>query len=128
MRIPAAYSGCCGLKPTIGRFPNGGNRVTVRGFDGIKAVVGPMALTVDELTFSSRVAIQATCQGLHEGTQFQTENVVPIPWREPSLPAKMRIGYWIDDGAVKVGLASALVVGEVPHHLSSQPLFACTSF
>lgn len=36
LRIPAAYSGCCGLKPAVGRWPAGGNRATIRGFDGIK--------------------------------------------------------------------------------------------
>lgn len=116
LRIPAAYSGCCGLKPAVGRWPAGGNRPVTNGFDSIKvittwainhrrltiqAVVGPMARSVDELTFQARSMITATVQEIEQGG-FADENVIPLPWREPTLPKRLRIGYWIDDGAVKV--------------------------
>lgn len=60
-----------------------------------------MALTVDELTFASRVAIQSTV-ALMEEKRFAMDNVVPLPWREANLPNKLKIGYWTDDGFVKV--------------------------
>lgn len=62
-----------------------------------------MALTVDELTFASRVAIQSTVAALAD-KRFAGDNVVPLPWREANLSKKLKIGYWTDDGFVKVSI------------------------
>lgn len=61
-----------------------------------------MARSVDDLTFQARNMIDLTVQELSEGG-FANENVAPLPWREPTLPTKLRIGYWVNDGAIQVG-------------------------
>ncbi|KAL1406005.1 hypothetical protein Q8F55_007688 [Vanrija albida] len=111
LRIPAAYSGCVGLKPTVGRWPASGTRKIIQGFDGIKPVVGPMARTVAEIEFASRSMITLVNEAIAEG-KLETEFVMPLPWREAKLPAKLKIGYWIDDGLVKTSPACARAVHE----------------
>lgn len=40
LRIPAGYSGICSLKPALGRWPRGGMRGGVPGFEGINVSFG----------------------------------------------------------------------------------------
>ncbi|RSH87525.1 uncharacterized protein EHS24_000033 [Apiotrichum porosum] len=109
LRIPAGYSGICSLKPALGRWPRGGMRGGVPGFEGINAVTGPMAPSVDALTYASRAVLDATLRAL-EAKRFADQNIVPIPWREPKLPTKLRIGYWTFDGLVKASPACVRAV------------------
>ncbi|WOO83522.1 Fatty acid amide hydrolase 1 [Vanrija pseudolonga] len=111
LRIPAAYSGCVGLKPTVGRWPAAGTRKIIQGFDGIKPVVGPMARTVAEIEFASRAMINLVNEEIAEG-KFLAEYVIPLPWREAKLAPKLKIGYWVDDGLVKTSPACARAVHE----------------
>lgn len=70
-----------------------------------------MARTVDDLTYQSRSMINLTQQQLSEGL-FATENVIPLPWREPVLPSRLRIGYWVNDDTIKVGLYKASLTSQ----------------
>ncbi|WVQ77023.1 hypothetical protein IAR50_006702 [Cryptococcus sp. DSM 104548] len=109
LRIPAHYSGVCGLKPVVGRWPQNGSRSSVKGFEGIKGVVGPMARTVDDLIFSTRSVLNT----IHEpSTDLPGEQLMPIPWREVDLPKKLKVGYWVDDHAIKASPACARAVLE----------------
>ncbi|KAG6813163.1 hypothetical protein H0H92_013570 [Tricholoma furcatifolium] len=85
LRIPAAYCGIYSLKPSTGRISNAGARGPVKGFEGIRTVVGPMGRSVDDLRLVSR-----TVFGVHENEQ----NVAPIPYREVELPPKLCFGYY----------------------------------
>ncbi|BEI88930.1 uncharacterized protein CcaverHIS019_0202920 [Cutaneotrichosporon cavernicola] len=113
LRIPAAYSGCVALKPALGRWPGAGQRPVVKGFEGIKPVVGPMARNVDDLTFASKAMIDAVMENIENHDYVQVENVVPLPWREAMLPKRMRIGYWLEDGVVRASPAAQRAVREV---------------
>ncbi|KAE8224081.1 hypothetical protein CF319_g2977 [Tilletia indica] len=59
LRIPAAYSGCYSLKPSMGRWTRSGSAKYCSGFDGIFSVFGPMARTAAdvELTFNAVVNV-----------------------------------------------------------------------
>src|SRR5256885_6728972 len=49
IRVPAHFSGICGLKPTPGRIPASGHYPPAGGPFSLIGVVGPMARTVEDL-------------------------------------------------------------------------------
>lgn len=124
LRIPAHYCGIYTLKPVMGRWPSSGGRASVKGFEGIKvfnqfidmaywvadaslqAVVGPMARSVDDLIFASRTMLTLAQQS---SVSLNGEQLLPIPWRGVEIPKKLRVGYFTDDHAIKVGSISPLL-------------------
>lgn len=128
LRIPAHYCGIYALKPVTGRWPSDGGRASVKGFEGIKvfnqfvdmtycvadaslqAAVGPMARSVDDLIFASRTMLTLAQRSL---VSLNGEQLLPIQWREVELPKKLRVGYFTDDHAIKVG--------GIPRFVSSRP-------
>lgn len=68
-------------------------------------MVGPMARSSADLAFAACVTIGATVDAYERGAyKFRGEQIVPIPWREEVLQSRrrLRIGYYVEDGAVKV--------------------------
>lgn len=55
IRLPAALTGICGLKPTPGRVPASGHFPTVGHPGGLLGVIGPMARTVEDVEILFRV-------------------------------------------------------------------------
>lgn len=55
IRVPAHFTGICGLKPTPGRVPSTGHQPACLGPFSLIGVVGPMARTVADLTLLYRV-------------------------------------------------------------------------
>ncbi|OCF37665.1 amidase [Kwoniella heveanensis BCC8398] len=109
LRIPASYSGICGLKPVRGRWPVLGQRSSTRGFEGIKGVVGPMGRTVADLTFASKAMlnlVHTTDVGL------RGEMLSPLPWQEVEIPRKLKVGYWTQDHLIKTSPACVRAVEE----------------
>ncbi|MGD9906319.1 MAG: amidase [Vicinamibacterales bacterium] len=49
IRVPAHFTGICGLKPTPGRIPGTGHQPACLGPFSLIGVVGPMARTVDDV-------------------------------------------------------------------------------
>ena len=95
IRVPAHFSGICGLKPTPGRIPSTGHFPASGGPFALIGVVGPMARTVADLT-----AFFAAIQGPDDGDTC----AAPVPLRPTSKEeAKaLRIGYFEDDGRTPV--------------------------
>ena len=64
-------------------------------------MAGPMARNVSDLTFAARGMYSIAQEKRDEGYMMR-QRVLPIPWREVESPRKMKIGYFIEEGSVKV--------------------------
>jgi amidase len=91
IRIPSAFCGIYGLKPTPKRLNEIGDRELKLGQETVVATVGPMASHVQDLDLMIKAA-------LNKRPWEISHSVVPIPYREVTLPKKLRIGYYLDDG------------------------------
>src|SRR6266436_1438596 len=95
IRVPAHFSGICGLKPTPGRIPATGHFPTSAGPFALLGVVGPMARTVGDLKVLFEVM-----QGPDDGDPSAAP--VPVRWPENDDLKGLRIGYFEDDGRTPV--------------------------
>jgi amidase len=87
IRVPAHFSGICGLKPTPGRVPISGHWPESAGPFALLGVVGPMARTVADLELIFRVIA-----GFDSGDAMAT----PIPLRDVSADElnNLTVGYF----------------------------------
>lgn len=108
IRLPAAFCGICGLKPTPGRIPATGHFPRIAHPGGLLGVIGPMARSIDDL----HLLYQAT-QGHHHSDPFSA----PV-LRPPAPPAQPqpRIGLLPMD--LPVSWAKLL-----PHPIEPFPAF-----
>jgi Asp-tRNA(Asn)/Glu-tRNA(Gln) amidotransferase A subunit family amidase len=95
IRVPAHFSGICGLKPTPGRIPSTGHFPPSGGPFALIGVVGPMARTVADLR-----ALFEVMQGPDDGDACAAP--VPVRWPGKDEVKKLRIGYFEDDGRTSV--------------------------
>jgi Asp-tRNA(Asn)/Glu-tRNA(Gln) amidotransferase A subunit family amidase len=95
IRVPAHFSGICGLKPTPGRIPATGHFPTSVGPFALLGVVGPMARTIGDLKMLFEVT-----QGPDDGDPSSAR--VPLRWRNGDDLKRLRIGYFEDDGRTPV--------------------------
>lgn len=95
IRVPAHFSGICGLKPTPGRIPATGHFPESGGPFALIGVVGPMARTVSDLKVLFEVM-----QGSDDGDTCAAP--VPLRWPTDSETRKLRIGFFEDDGLTPV--------------------------
>ncbi|CAA7267413.1 unnamed protein product [Cyclocybe aegerita] len=103
LRIPTAYCGVYSLKPASGRVSYVGAKGPVPGFDGIVSVAGPMGRSVKDLELVSRVLFGAP----------STNSVIPpVPFREATLPPKLKFGYYTSDNYIKASPACKRAVLE----------------
>ena len=91
IRVPAHFSGICGLKPTPGRVPSTGHYPGSGGPFSLIGVVGPMARTVEDL----RLLFQVTA-----GYEVGDPVSVPLSFEAMKLDAakKLRVGFYDKDG------------------------------
>ena len=95
IRVPAHFSGICGLKPTPGRIPATGHYPNSVGPFALLGVVGPMARTVGDLKVLFEVM---------QGPDYGDPSSAPVPVRWPGEDElkKNRVGYFEDDGRTPV--------------------------
>src|SRR5437868_4659406 len=95
IRVPAHFSGICGLKPTPGRIPATGHYPNSVGPFALLGVVGPMARTVADLKVLFEVM---------QAPDYGDPWAAPVPVRWPSKDdlKRIRIGYFDDDGRTPV--------------------------
>src|ERR1700693_776784 len=95
IRVPAHFSGICGLKPTPGRIPATGHYPESAGPSALIGVVGPMARSVADLKVLFEVM---------QGPDIGDICAAPVPVRWPSEEEvkKLRVGYFEDDGRTPV--------------------------
>jgi Asp-tRNA(Asn)/Glu-tRNA(Gln) amidotransferase A subunit family amidase len=96
IRVPAHFTGICGLKPTPGRIPATGHQPACLGPFCLIGVVGPMARTVPDVYELFRVVA-----GWEPGDPMAAP--VPVRTLEEALGGRaIRIGFFEDDGRTKV--------------------------
>jgi Asp-tRNA(Asn)/Glu-tRNA(Gln) amidotransferase A subunit family amidase len=95
IRVPAHFSGICGLKPTPGRIPATGHFPEAAGPFALIGVVGPMARTVADLQVLFEVMA-----GPDDGDPSSSP-VLLRKIRRDDL-RQIRIGYFEDDGRTPV--------------------------
>ena len=95
IRVPAHFSGICGLKPTPGRIPAAGHFPASGGPFALIGVVGPMARTVADVR-----ALFEVMQGPDDGDTCAAP--VPLRWPSDDEAKKLRVGYFEDDGRTPV--------------------------
>jgi Asp-tRNA(Asn)/Glu-tRNA(Gln) amidotransferase A subunit family amidase len=92
IRVPAHFTGICGLKPTPGRLPATGHQPASLGPFSLIGVVGPMARFVGDVRAMFEVMT---------GWDLSDPMSVPVPvWQAQSAPTT--IGYFEDDGRTMV--------------------------
>jgi amidase len=113
IRIPAHYTGICGLKPTPGRVPGTGHYPASAGPFAQLGVVGPLARTVADLTTLFEVLA---------GPDIGDPASAPVPLARPSRDEikELRIGYFEEDGAVAVTEEIAKAVRDAADALRAQ--------
>ncbi len=95
IRVPAHFTGICGLKPTPGRIPSTGHFPPSGGPFALIGVVGPMARTVGDV----RTLFQVM-QGPDDGDTCAAP--VPLRWPSEDEAKTLRVGYFEDDGRTPV--------------------------
>lgn len=103
IRVPAHFSGICGLKPTPGRIPATGHFPASVGPFASLGVVGPMARTAADLKLMFGVM-----QGPDDGDPSAAP--VPVRWPLPEELKNVRVGYFEDDGRTPVTPETRLAV------------------
>ncbi|KAF2726160.1 amidase [Polychaeton citri CBS 116435] len=100
IRIPAAFNGLYGLRPSAGRLPYYGMANSMDGQNSVLSVVGPLATSADALRLVT-TALLSTQPWLHDPL------VLEIPWRQSvedetkhafQTPGGMAFGVMRDDG------------------------------
>lgn len=113
VRIPAHYSGICGLKPTPGRIPCTGHYPGSAGPFAQLGVVGPMARTIRDVELLFEVVA---------GPDSGDPCAAPVPLRRPSEAdiRKLRVAYFEDDGVTPVTPETAAAVRAAAEALRQQ--------
>jgi fatty acid amide hydrolase len=105
IRTPAHFSGVCGFKPTLDRLPMLGYQTAIVGQEAVRAMGGPMARTVDDLTLFFRSF------DLRRASELDPR-VPPVAWTEPESVRLegLRVGFYADDGILRASRAIARAV------------------
>jgi amidase len=91
VRLPAAFSGIAGIKPTSGRLPRTGHFPPAGGWLETVWQIGPMARRVEDLIDTMRVL---------NGPDGIDPTVPDVPFREPEQVnlADLRVAFYTDNG------------------------------
>lgn len=94
IRVPAAFCGSYGFRPTILRNPCAGVKMADCGQESIRGVVGPLAsLGIGDLELFQRAVVD------QEPWDVET-SLVPVVWRRVEARRDMTVGIMWDDGCV----------------------------
>lgn len=107
IRVPAAWTGTVGLKPTLDRWSNRGSNGALVGQETVRSQCGPMARTVGDLILFFR-ALDPRAMAADDPL------VPPLEVRDPASidVKKLRVGMFIDDGLIRPSDAVGRAVSE----------------
>src|SRR4051812_29277591 len=108
IRVPAHFTGICGLKPTPGRIPGTGHQPACLGPFSLIGVVGPMARTVADLA-----AMFDAIAGWDEDDPMAAP--VALQPDATSLLGGLRVAYFEDDGRTPVTAETRAAVRAAAH-------------
>ena len=101
IRIPAMCNGVYGFKPSVGRFPYGGQQSGIMpgtGRTALQAVAGPIAARLDDIQLAMSAVMNAA-------TWRTAQDVIPGPWSSlapiPQKRKDLTIGIIPRDGLVE---------------------------
>ncbi|WP_437969670.1 amidase family protein [Sorangium sp. So ce260] len=105
IRVPAHCCGIAGMKPTLDRWTNLGSNSALLGQEAIRSQVGPMARSARDIALVMSELDPATMSELDV-------RVPPFPFTEPASVevARLRVGFYCDDGLVPSSTAVARAV------------------
>ena len=112
VRLPAAFCGIAGIKPTSGRLPRTGHFPPAGGWLEMVWQIGPMARRVEDLVDAMR---------LLTGPDGIDPTVPDAPFREPEevpLP-QLRAAFYADNGFARPDAEVEAVVRAAAHTLAS---------
>ncbi|CEF60473.1 Fatty-acid amide hydrolase 1 [Strongyloides ratti] len=118
IRIPAAYSGICGIKPSHLRFCSYPAAGSVPGRPLINASAGPMSKYVDGLVDICKVFFNASTKDI---VRDFDPYIVPVPWDEEQFQSKdkvITVGMYTYDGFFECLPAVTRTVEEAGNYLS----------
>ncbi|KAG9242034.1 amidase signature domain-containing protein [Calycina marina] len=95
IRVPAAFCGLYGLKPSVARLPHGGLSGAHGGMENIIGCVGPLATCIEDMRLFCDVVLSAK-------PWLNEPSLVELPWkRSIETPKTLNIGVMWDDGVVQ---------------------------
>lgn len=115
IRAPAAFANLYGIRPTTRRISLMNGLSGGKGQESIVAVQGPLARSIDELDLFMKSYINQGKPWLYDPL------CVPVPWREPELPAKIKIGVLYQDNLVTPYPAITRAMKETVAKLAGSP-------
>ena len=112
IRVPAAFSGIAGLKPTVDRWSNRGSFTGLTGQEVVRGQCGPMARTTRD------VSLLFNALDPHAMATLDP-SVPPVPMTDPSqIDLKgLRVGVFTDDGFITPAQSVMRGVEEAADHL-----------
>lgn len=92
IRVPAAFCGLYGFKPSVGRIPHSGLTGLHDGMQNIIGCVGPLARSLDDIKLFCKAA-------LFNDPWKQEPQVIEAPWNnQVKIPERLKIGMvWSDN-------------------------------
>ncbi|KAH6853492.1 amidase signature domain-containing protein [Chaetomium sp. MPI-CAGE-AT-0009] len=120
VRVPAHFAGCYSIRCSTGRWPKAGIATSMPGQEGVPSVYSPMARTLEDLTYFTRVILGEMRPWVYDYT------VHPLPWRGEverefvTAARKLRVGVLRTDGVVDPSPACARALSIAEEALRSQ--------
>ena len=112
IRVPAHFSGICGLKPTPGRIPATGHWPESLGPFALLGVVGPMARTIEDLNQMFRVIA-----GFDSGDAMASP--IPVIGTKENALQNLTIGYFEEYPGVPVTSETCAAIQQAATALKS---------
>ena len=112
IRVPSAFCGVVGMKPTAGRLPDFAAFGVSLGQRAIVSQVGPLARTVGDVA----LALEILNAGRSPGSE------PPMPLGDPAAVdiAKLRVAYYTDDGILSPARSVSRAVTEAAGFLAGR--------